>query len=96
MREVGSDAKIAKKIKKKYPKAAEQLSLRAKHYNESVALAKEYAKQGKLIIVSPDDTCGVDTLHKDKPSLQKLYKKGYADGQAIKEFLQQKGLYESH
>ncbi len=96
LREVGSDAKIAKKIKKKYPHAAEQLRLRAEHYNESVALAKEYAKQGKLIIVSPDDTCGVDTLHKDKPSLQRLYDKGYADGQAIKEFLQHKGLYESH
>ncbi len=87
-REVGSDAKIAKRIKKIYPQAAEQLRLRAEHYNESVSLAKEYAKQGKLIIVSPDDTCGVDTLHKDKPSLKKLYDKGYADGQVIKEFLQ--------
>ena len=89
-REVGSDAKIAKRIQKKYPQAAEQLCLRAEHYNEGVALAKEYAAQGKLIIVSPDDTCGVDTLHKDKQSLQKLYDKGYADGQAIKEFFSRK------
>lgn len=87
-REVGSDAKVAKRIQKKYPKAAEQLRLRAEHYNEGVTLAQEYAKQGKLLIVSPDDTCGVDTLHKDKLSLQKLYDKGYADGQLIKEFLQ--------
>lgn len=91
-REVGSDAKLAKRIQKKYPKAAEGLRLRAEHYNEGVALAQEYAKQGKLLIVSPDDTCGVDTLHKDKPSLQKLYDKGYTDGRAIKEFLRQKGL----
>ena len=91
-REQGSDAKLAKKIKKKYPKAAEQLCLRAQHYNEGVAIAQEYAKQGKLIIISPDDTCGVDTLHKDKESLKKLYEKGYADGHKIKEFLQQKGL----
>ncbi len=89
-REQGSDAKIAKRIKKKYPQAAEMLRLRAEHYNEGVALAREYAKQGKLLIVSPDDTCGVDTLHKDKPSLQKLYDKGYADGKKIKEFLRQK------
>ncbi len=88
LRKVGSDIKLAKRIQKKYPKAAEQLRLRAQHYNEGVALAKEYAKQGKLLIVSPDDTCGVDTLHKDKPSLQKLYEKGYADGQTIKKFLQ--------
>ncbi|MDE6598349.1 MAG: patatin family protein [Clostridia bacterium] len=94
-REQGRDPQIAKRIQKKYPKAAEQLRLRAEHYNEGVALAQEYAKQGKMIIVSPDDTCGVDTLHKDKPSLQKLYEKGYADGQKIKEFLHRKGLYES-
>ncbi|MCH5162888.1 MAG: patatin family protein [Clostridiales bacterium] len=90
-REQGSDAKLAKRIRKKYPKSAEQLCLRAQHYNEGVAIAREYAKQGKLIIVSPDDTCGVDTLHKDREALKKLYEKGYADGSKIKEFLQQKG-----
>ena len=91
-REQGSDVKLAKRIRKKYPKAAEQLLLRAQHYNDSVAIAKEYAKQGKLLIISPDDTCGVDTLHKDRESLEKLYQKGYADGQKIKEFFEQKGL----
>ena len=86
----GSDPKIAKRIQRKYPKAAEQLRLRAQHYNEGVAIAQEYAKQGKVVIISPDDTCGVDTLHKDKESLIKLYNKGYHDGQKIKEFLQQR------
>ncbi|MDE7300639.1 MAG: patatin family protein [Clostridia bacterium] len=90
LREQGSDPKLAKRIQKKYPKAAEQMRLRAQHYNESVALAKEYAEQGKLIIISPDDTCGVDTLHKDKLSLIKLYQKGYDDGQQIKKFLRQR------
>lgn len=91
-REVGSDAKIAKRIRKKYPNSAEQLRRRAEHYNEGVALAQEYARQGKLLIVSPDDTCGVDTLHKSKESLQKLYEKGYADGEKIKAFLSDKGV----
>ena len=62
-------------------------SLRAQHYNESVALAKEYAEQGKVLIVSPDDTCGVDTLKRDKESLKRLYEKGYKDGQKIEGFL---------
>lgn len=92
IREVGHDAKLAKHIQKKYPKSAEQLRLRAQHYNEGVAKAKKYAQEGKLIIVSPDDTCGVDTLHKDKESLDKLYKKGLCDGKKIKEFLQSKGI----
>ncbi len=92
-REQGKDAKIAKRVQKKYPKTAEQLRLRAQHYNEEVALAQKYAREGKLIIISPDDTCGVDTLRKDKEALKRLYDKGYRDGQKIKEFLQQKGLY---
>lgn len=34
-----------------------------------------------------DDTCGVDTLKKDKESLKRLYEKGYKDGRKIEEFL---------
>ena len=37
------------------------------------ALAQDYARQGKAFIVAPDDTCGVDTLKKDKESLHRLY-----------------------
>ncbi len=86
-REVGSDLKLASLIKRKYPEAAEQLRLRARHYNDGVALAKSYAEQGKLLIVSPKETFGVDTLHKDKESLDKLYDLGLRDGEKIKEFL---------
>lgn len=87
LRSPEKDEKLAVHIRKKYPSAAEKLCLRAQHYNESVALAKEYAGQGKLLIVSPDDTCGVDTLKKDKESLKRLYEKGYKDGQKIEGFL---------
>ena len=61
--------------------------MRAERYNEGVALAQEYAKDGKAIIISPDDTCGVDTLVKNKSSLQKLYEKGYEDAEKISSFL---------
>lgn len=78
---------LAKMFQSKYPKAARQLELRAERYNEGVALAQEYAKDGKAIIISPDDTCGVDTLVKNKSSLQKLYEKGYEDAEKISSFL---------
>ena len=87
LRSPGKDEKLAVHIRKKYPSAAEKLCLRAQQYNESVALAKEYAGQGKVLIVSPDDTCGVDTMKKDRESLKCLYEKGYKDGQKIEEFL---------
>ena len=86
-REVGKDAILADRIQKKYPQAAEQFRLRAEHYNNGVALAKTYAEQGKLLILSPKDTFGVDTLHKDKASLNRLYESGLRDGEKIKEFL---------
>lgn len=78
---------LAKMFQSKYPKAAHQLELRAERYNEGVALAQKYAKDGKAIIISPDDTCGVDTLVKNKSSLQKLYEKGYEDAEKISSFL---------
>ena len=87
LREPGQDEKFAARIRKKYPRAAEKLCLRAQHYNESVARAQEYAKQGKVLIVSPDDTCGVSTLSRKKEALQKLYEKGYRDGEKIKDYL---------
>lgn len=87
LRTSGKDEKLAVGIRKKYPAAAEKLCRRAQRYNESVALAQDYARQGKAVIVSPDDTCGVDTLKKDKESLHRLYEKGYKDGRKIRDYL---------
>ena len=81
------DERIAALIRKKYPAAAEKLCGRAKLYNESVALAQSCAKLGKALIVAPDDTCGVDTLKKDKVSLVQLYQKGYQGGDKISTYL---------
>lgn len=78
---------LADRIQKKYPLAAEQLKKRAEHYNQGVQLSKEYEVQGRVLIVAPDDTCGVDTLTKNREALQRFYEKGYRDAQAIPEFL---------
>ena len=53
----------------------------------TVQLAKKLAKEGKILIVSPDDTCGVDTLTRDENLLKKLYDKGYNNAKRIKEFI---------
>lgn len=88
LRNSTKDEKIAAFIRNKYPASAEKLCNRAKQYNKSVALAQEYAKQDKVLIVAPDDTCGVDTLKRNKESLNRLYEKGYKDGQKIAEYIQ--------
>jgi predicted patatin/cPLA2 family phospholipase len=87
LRTADRDKKIAARIRKKYPKAAEKLCQRAERYNAGVSTAQKYVKEGKALILSPDDTCGVNTLTKDKISLQRLYEKGYQDGEKILSFL---------
>ncbi len=86
LRTSGQDAKLAARIRKKYPEAAEKLCQRAQRYNEGVSAAQKYARQGKAIVIAPDDTCGVSTLKKDKVSLQHLYDKGYTDGKRLLTF----------
>ena len=81
------DEKLAARIRKKYPIAAEKLCRRAETYNEGVAAAQKYVCQGKALILSPDNTCGVSTLKKDRISLQHLYDKGYGDGKKLSNFL---------
>lgn len=81
------DQKLAARIRKKYPLAADSLEKRAEKYNEGVARAKGYEKQGKLLIIAPDDTCGVDTLTRNKEAMKRFYDKGFEDASEIALFL---------
>lgn len=87
LRTADSDIKLARFINKKYPKAAAALRERARCYNEGVARAKALEAEGRVLIVAPDDTCGVSTLTRDKEKLYALYAKGYADGAAVAGFV---------
>lgn len=87
LRDSKQDEKIADRIRTKYPMAAETLRRRAQLYNESVAEAREYAKQGKVLIVAPDDICGVNTLSRKKAAIQQLYEKGYGDARKIEDYI---------
>lgn len=81
------DERLAKLIRSSYPAAAESLCLRAQRYNAGVDLARRYAQEGKALIVSPDDTCGVSTLTRDAQKLDRLYQKGYADGKKVEAYM---------
>lgn len=81
------DAPFARLLRRTYPKAAQRLQLRYRTYNDGVALAKEYERQGKALIIAPDDCCGMNTLTKDRGRLERMYRKGYADARALPEFL---------
>lgn len=86
-RTAGRDEKLARLIRKKYPVAAKKMADRAALYNEQMDCAEEYASAGKLLIVAPADTCGMDTLTRDKEAMDRFYRLGVADGAAVKDFL---------
>ena len=86
-RRSGNDIKFAAGIQRKYPAAAHALRLRASRYNAGVFAAQRFALEGRAIIISPDDTCGVNTLTRYREALNKLYQKGLADGEKVAAFL---------
>ena len=87
VRTPGKDEKLARRSRKEFPEAAEALRNRARKYNEGVELARQYAAEGKLLIIAPDDTCGVHTLCRDSYKMKLLYGKGYVDAEKIPPFL---------
>lgn len=81
------DAELAHRISKEFPNTAEALMNRAKRYNEGVERARQYAAEGKLLIIAPDDTCGVHSLSQDTIVMNHLYRKGYTDAEKIIPFM---------
>lgn len=87
VRDPGKDERFARRIQRKYPEAAKKLRQRAGKYHQEVELAKQYRKEGRALIIAPDDTCGVDTLTRNKEALNQLYRKGFRDAEKIGAFL---------
>lgn len=87
LRVVGKDEKLASKIQKKYPDAAAKMRGRADTYNEGMQKARQYEKEGKLLILAPDDCLGVSTVSRDLTALNSLFDKGYKDAELIKDFI---------
>ncbi len=77
----------AKLLRHSYPQLADSLEFMQHKYNESIKKALEYEKQGKLLIIAPDDCCGMKTLTKDREKIDMLYRKGYENAAKIKDFV---------
>lgn len=71
----------------KYPEMAVKMYEMIDKYNEDLEYIKELEKQGKVLVLSPDDCCGITTLKRTKEGIEKLYNKGYQDAYKVKKFL---------
>lgn len=86
-RRQGKDAKLASELRREFPRAADEVEHRAEMFNRGVKLAETYESRGKVLIIAPDDTCGIDTIRHDADAMEKLYLKGRSDGKLISDYL---------
>lgn len=85
--ETGMDFKAARILRKKYPRTADLLIYHHRLYDETVEKAKRYADEGKLLIISPQDSYGVSTFSRTAEGMQRLYEDGLRQGKKIEEFI---------
>ena len=74
-------------MKRKYPGSAKRLERRAALYNKQLDLARKYEDEGRLLILAPESIEGMGMLKKNKAGSMKLYKMGWSDAKAIKQWL---------
>lgn len=87
-RSLKPDAIPARLLSRSYPQIAERLEKRYEVYNSELDLAHSYEQEGKVLIVAPDDLCGLNTLKHNLKGSERMYRKGYADAAVIPEFLE--------
>ena len=66
----GTDRKLARVIHRKYPHAAEQLACGRSIITKVLRWPKSWPPRAKVLIIAPDDTCGVKTLTRDQEALK--------------------------
>lgn len=81
------DKLVSRLLSREYPQAAEAMRRRAIRYNTQLWLAKQYEKDGKVLIIAPDDIGDMSTLTRDPEMIGTLYRKGYRDARALRDFL---------
>ena len=83
----GHDAWLARLLALRWPRCARVLAQRGELYNRQLDALTELERQGKVLIIAPEDIFGMDTLKRDREAMEKLYAKGYEDAAAIAPYL---------
>ncbi len=86
-RDGASDHRLARLIRRRYPKAAEAWERRSAVYNNSLRELLALEKKGTALIISPDTIGDLKTLSQDHSQLDQLYRKGYTGAEVISDFL---------
>ena len=89
-RKPNRDKVFASLLGLRFKKAAERLASRAKEYNEKVEYVKKLQEEGKVLILSPEEVYGLDTLTRNKEAMMKLYEDGRKAAEKIPEWIKEK------
>ncbi|TCD54715.1 patatin family protein [Alloscardovia theropitheci] len=88
VRDPRKDIAPAQVLKQTYPAIGQALLHRAEVYNAQIELARQFANEGKLLILAPDDTYGLNTLSKTRQGLINMYNDGVEKARLVQEFLE--------
>ncbi len=72
---------------RKYPKIRDSVLTMHNSYNNGIKEIFELERQGKALIIYPEECFGIDTLTREKEGMEKLYQLGYNDGKKIEKHL---------
>lgn len=64
-------------LKKKYPQLVKPLLTRHHLYNETIKYCEQLEKEGKAIILRPNEEFQIDSFEKDLQKIDRLYRYGY-------------------
>ena len=86
-RETDTDEKLSSLLEIRYPEIAKALSRRGDVYNFYLDKAKDYEKEGRILILAPDNIGSMTTLSRRKEDMDMLYWKGVEDALQVLPFL---------
>lgn len=70
-----------------HPRILNNILIMHNFYNNGISELLELEKEGKVLVVDPEECFGVDTIKRDKEGMEKLYQLGYRDGKRIEDFV---------
>ena len=74
---------VYKHLYGQYPGMVEALDRRYQVYNETREFCFQLEKEGKALVIVPEEPVGLDRFEKDLGKLRALYEKGYAKAKAL-------------
>ncbi len=72
---------------RKYPETLKSIIAMNGKYNQLITELKTLEKQGKALIIAPDNIHRINTLTRNRDKLKQLYNMGYNDAEKIEKFI---------